>query len=355
MKQRDSYIDILKAIGIVSVVAGHSGWTLTRFGIMIGPFVYTYHLMIFLFVPGMCYNAKKYSGNSFAYIGGRIRGLLPSFVGYSAFFILIHNLLRRLHFISQEFPVYSVDDMLVNLGTAFTFKALEQLLGPFWFVSVILFGTGFFAMLFSFAEKQQKPLLFHLLFVLISGGLGLYLCSHDLSIDLHMQIAVLGIPVIYLGYLFQQNRDKLMRFCPFWGFIPTGALLYWIITRGIGIIELSVNSIINPVLFYPVTVLGLYFVLCVGNLVNKIGFLRMMCSYIGRNSFHIMALHVLCLKLVDLVYVKTHGLELEVLEAFPHSFQFGPIYYLAGVFLPLIFIEGLRLVKRGCRKILKFS
>ena len=46
--KRDSYIDILKAIGIISIVIGHSSFVFPGSNFKIGPFVYTYHIMIFM-------------------------------------------------------------------------------------------------------------------------------------------------------------------------------------------------------------------------------------------------------------------------------------------------------------------
>jgi len=50
--ERDAYIDILKGIGIISIVIGHSSWILPITKIPIGPIVYSYHLMIFYLLQG---------------------------------------------------------------------------------------------------------------------------------------------------------------------------------------------------------------------------------------------------------------------------------------------------------------
>ena len=52
-------MDIIKAIGIISSVIGHGCWKITRLNILIGPFVYSYHLMIFFIVSGFLYNEDK--------------------------------------------------------------------------------------------------------------------------------------------------------------------------------------------------------------------------------------------------------------------------------------------------------
>lgn len=60
---RDKLIDIVKAIGIISIVIGHSAWTVTKLNIKIGPFVYMYHLMIFVFTAGYLIKFIKHIKN----------------------------------------------------------------------------------------------------------------------------------------------------------------------------------------------------------------------------------------------------------------------------------------------------
>ena len=93
MESRNSYIDIIKAIGIISVVLGHCvSWKIGD--VTIHRFVYLYHLMIFFFVAGYCFK-EEYENNASLYIGKKITNLLPLFVAYSAFFSCIHNVLNN--------------------------------------------------------------------------------------------------------------------------------------------------------------------------------------------------------------------------------------------------------------------
>lgn len=58
IKRRDAFIDILKGIGIVSIVIGHSSWLLPKTQFPIGPFVYTYHIMLFSLLQECVLNIK---------------------------------------------------------------------------------------------------------------------------------------------------------------------------------------------------------------------------------------------------------------------------------------------------------
>ena len=60
-KKRDNYI--VKAIGIISIIIGRSCGYITKFNIQLGPFVYSYYLMIFMFVSGYLFNLSKLKEN----------------------------------------------------------------------------------------------------------------------------------------------------------------------------------------------------------------------------------------------------------------------------------------------------
>lgn len=94
IKRRDAFIDILKGIGIVSIVIGHSSWLLPKTQFPIGPFVYTYHIMLFFFVAGMCFK-YKIDVTPFQLIGKRLEKLVPLYIKYSVLFIILHNLFKK--------------------------------------------------------------------------------------------------------------------------------------------------------------------------------------------------------------------------------------------------------------------
>ena len=69
MERRAEY-DILKAIGILSVVAGHCVPCPAAVRL-----VYSFHLAIFVFVAGAQYNSEKYALQPFLFVQNRGRAL----------------------------------------------------------------------------------------------------------------------------------------------------------------------------------------------------------------------------------------------------------------------------------------
>lgn len=343
-KKREPFVDILKAIGIISIVMGHSSWIFNFGRFPIGPFVYTYHIMIFFFVAGWCFK-KKSDLDAYAYIGKRIKGIYPFMIGYSAFFILTHNIFRNLHLITQEAQEYDLQQMIYNILCSFAMVNSESLLGAFWFLPVLLFATAFFSVLFYHAEKQHKSIVWHIFACIVSGALGIYLNKENLQLSYHMQTAILAVPVIYLGYFVKSYWSKIEKFVTWWGTIVSAVIITVILKADIGMIELSINSIISPWLFYPVTLAGIYFCMGLAKILNKYRITQKFFQYVGKNSFHIMALHFLMFKLVDLLLGIYKHETYDVIEKLPHAFECWPVYYAVGVLGPILLVKSTEILK----------
>lgn len=70
--KRNSTMDIVKAIGIISIVMGHCCYSIMipALNVSVGEFVYSYHLMVFFFVAGFFYK-RVYHEHPEQYIGKR--------------------------------------------------------------------------------------------------------------------------------------------------------------------------------------------------------------------------------------------------------------------------------------------
>lgn len=83
-QSRSPYWDIVKGIGIIAIVLGHSCYFAVGF-------VYLFHLALFFFVSGYLYSEKKYGDAPFAFFGNRFAGTWPRYVFYTSCFVLLHN------------------------------------------------------------------------------------------------------------------------------------------------------------------------------------------------------------------------------------------------------------------------
>lgn len=217
------------------------------------------------------------------------------------------------------------------------------MLSAFWFVSMFFIGVSMFMLLYYHAEKMKFPIIWHILCGVLTAIVGIWLNDNEVILQYHIQTSVLGITVIYLGYLFQHYRQYMMKYLQWWLSPILGIVIWKILSLNIGMVELSANMILHPLIFYPITILGITFCICIAQGFDKVGVLRTLFCTAGKNSYHIMALHIITFKCFDLMICKIWKLGNETLECFPYSFEkLWPIYYIVGVAVPLILVYGER-------------
>ena len=343
-KQYDILADLLKGIGIISVVIGHSGGFIpTKLGSSVTAFVFLYYLMVFFFVAGMTFHPKKYP-DPYVYIGRQLKSTAPLFIGYNLLFLAAHNLFARFHVVDIE--PFTKNDFIIQGISIFAFKYTEVLTGALWFVPMFLFARSLFAIGFQHAEKFSCKWISHAVVLLVTGALGLYTSSCGMCLHFALQTALLGIPVIYLGYWFQQNRETLIRFANPLTCLVSMSLLGVFVYMKIGHIDLANNQIISVYWFYPITILGIIFCVSLAESIRSAKWVANVVAHAGSISFHIMALHFAVFKCFDLFVGKFMGIELEARMRFPYTFdRIGWLYTILGIGIPALWVYLLRIAR----------
>ncbi len=347
VKKRDPFLDIIKAIGIISIVMGHSSAIIPLFGgkyIPIGAFVYCYHILVFMFIPGFL--LKESDGkNPAAYLGKTILSNWKLFIYYSVFFVAAHNLLLSLDMISGT--PHSLSSAAGAMVRSVIFQIPSTLLGAFWFVPMYIFAIWLFSFVFSLAEKTKRPLVFHILFMVGFALFGLLLHEKEVYMSYHVHTSFLAVPICYLGFFAKRYFHIVKKGLTWYGCILSAAALFAIVSVTKKSVDLASNSLLSPALFYPVTIIGIYFCLCLSTLLCKVKYLNTLLAYIGKNSFHIMALHFLAFKVVDTLWGHITQQDPALIAKFPVAFKFWGLYYVVGVFFPLIVPFLSVYIKRG--------
>lgn len=348
--KRDTTIDLLKGIGITSIVIGHVRGYLPG-GFPIVAYVYTYHIMVFLFVAGMCFKPQN-NTPPYMQIGKRLGGLLPLYTIYSIFFVACHNLFRKVHILSNDIPKYGKREIIQNILNSLSFGTSERLLGAFWFVPMFFMAVSFFIIIFYKMEQIKKTIWGHILAMFVCSIVGIVLNYKEVYLNYHIQTSILGISIIYLGCFYKKYRMKFEKYLKWWYAPILGTMIWGILSLKIGMIELSVNQIMHPALFYPVTLIGILFCLCLAEGIKKVRPFCKMFATIGKNSYHIMALHFLAFKCVDLVAVRIFKDGNGVLGKFTVSYEnLWWIYYIAGIAIPIAVIYALKYIRNKLSKL----
>ena len=336
--ERDNYADIVKAIGIISIVIGHSSWTITRFNIEIGPFVYAYHLMIFMFISGYLFSTKKAENDpNYKYysLGKQLINFIKLYFIYTLLFVVLHNSLVSIYAIDST--NYSILDIFSRIINSLSFSSSEILMSAFWFIPTLIIARILFTITYS--DKNVSKWYKIIPIIVVFSLIGLILCKKNIRLNYRIQISILSVPIIYFGVLVKKYWNKIQKFITPWAWIICSIIISIVNHISKTSVELSVNRLISPFIFYPLTLVGIYFCLSLAKMISKIKHINCGVATVGKYSFHIMALHFLVIKLVDVVYSKTHGISnVELITHFPNSYsnKLYLIYYLLGVLIPTL-------------------
>ena len=254
--------------------------------------------------------------------------------------------------------------MLAKWLHSFTLQTTEQMQGALWFVPVWAVSSALFAgcvwaarrmkALFSketvpasFRPEAESPagrtlpdrtvVILTGLFACLLGLAGAFLTMRGTGAAYNMQAALTVIPVYFAAWLMRLYLPGFRKYTTWYGWLLSGALMHFLNTQGILIDLVSLK--IPGLLYYPVTLLGIYHALCLGNLIEKCRPAARTLAVIGRHSFDIMAIHFTVFKLLDYAYFRlVPGAVPENLSAFPVAFRYelGPAYILFGVAVPVI-------------------
>lgn len=141
---RDRSIDIVKGIGIILMVVGHSGcpkW--------LHDFIYAFHMPLFFICSGYFYKPITTTEGLFTFWKKRFKGLYLPYIKWSILFLLLHNVFYRLNIYSDSYgyleknsTLYNFNDILIRLkDILLCMESHEELLGGFWFLRVLLFAS----------------------------------------------------------------------------------------------------------------------------------------------------------------------------------------------------------------------
>lgn len=344
MKERDAYWDIVKGIGIVSIVIGHSCEFLS-------PYVYLYHLVIFFFVGGYFYDWIKYAKKPFVYVGKLFQGVYFKYVLYTWLLILLHNFNVRFG-LYYGVGYYSLPEYLVGFANALCFYNPETFGGALWFVPVYIVVLSLLGISVYFSQKLagiishklsevvEKRLCNGILIAItiVIGVVAVYLNLNGMELAYHIHTALVVFPIVIIAMLIRQLKLDLKLIMKPWMFPMFLIIMYLTINYFNIRIELSQEQIAGGMLFYPISLIGICFCLSLANGILRIKYLNCIFSLLGKYSFSIMAMHFFVIKLIDRVYSfvigeKDPAVIGQWVTSWPHLWL---VYMVLGSLLPML-------------------
>lgn len=332
--ERSGLIDVSKGIGIISIVIGHACWVVSigNVSIPLGPFVYLYHLAIFFFCSGYTY--REYDLGE--YVVRRIKALYIPFVIYSCVYLIFRPLFVNMGILAGE--KFSFNENIIAITNILTYNGVAELLSAFWFLPVLFIAMCIYATISTMLKKVSHGELkdgLRLFVCAFIGYIGLYTTENGFGLLYHMQIAYLMVLIVELGHLYKKYEHKINKFVNVISLALSIIFLAWVLHLDIGIIELLNFNIINKWIFYPVTLVGIWFCLSLSMLLIKEKRIGNIIAYIGKNSFEIMALHLLGFKLIDFIVCQFITSQNNISD-FPHTFtNLWLLYIVVGIAFPV--------------------
>lgn len=343
MMQRDNTIDILKAIGIILVVIGHSGFCGWGYN-----FIYSFHMPLFFIASGYFFNAK-YLDNKKMYIKKKIQDLYIPFVKYSIIFLLLHNLFIDIGLLSESYGYlnavshyYDYKDIIrKTLNIVLRMSPSEYVLGAFWFLRSLFVGLILFMMSCFFLNKVFKDLKTSLIVCLLSFEiLALILVYYPcIIIPQGGYRECLAVVFISLGYLIKNYWHQLL---------DSNYTLFVSIAMVIPMEYLHVSMGYTPQFkdwaFITLTgFCGFVLIYRLSKYINSLqNNLTAFLSDLGANSFYVLVFHFLMFKPISFFKTYIYKLPHEMIGCHPVVDYFTEtdfwwiVYSISSLFLSLM-------------------
>lgn len=191
---RLNQFDILKAIGIILVIIGHTiGYNIVR------NMISSFHMPLFFLISGYFFNMKApLSLTKKLYK----RLIIPYLLSCSV--IVLLNVIIAIH--SRTFDVHYLFNWLESIvyGNGVTTGTQFQSIGPLWFLLALFWSTIILHLLLYF-QKYVSPIFTSILCIITA----LYLSDHKMILPLSISQGMFGAGYLYIGYLVKQHYPSI--------------------------------------------------------------------------------------------------------------------------------------------------
>jgi fucose 4-O-acetylase-like acetyltransferase len=328
-RERVTYLDRLKALGVFAVVLYHSHPPGEVASILV-----LYQLALFYFASGALYK-EEYSRKPWTLARKRLKTLYLPFVAWNFFYLALHNVLFHLNVYSDKAGfngsvshLYPPAEFLSMAKYIVLGEGLEQMAGALGFVFTlflvnIVFVAVSYLCLRAFDEGEWVRLL------ALAGLLVIGMSNqHVLTRPATVNTALVAASVFYMGFLYRRFEDRI-PLNPYLAILAAGVL--W---KSVGGIDLAVNQYASAPVMIAGVAAGVYLNVYLAKGMGANRFVE----YVGKNSFFVIATHFLAFKVVSLIEVYAYHQPAYMLAQFPVLISSGLwflAYFVVGILLPV--------------------
>lgn len=335
IKKRDANWDVVKGIGVLLMVIGHSGCPP-----YMKSFIFLFHMGLFYFVsgyflstPGSLWNWDK----SLHFIQKKLKALYKPFIIWGLLFVLLHNLFYQW---GWENECYTFHDILLKIASTLSFAHVEPLLIPLWFLKSLFCGVVVTYFVIQIRSKAIQVFIMSMLYVIgwCVSNMGIHLFF---SLEREMVIT----PVVYLGYMMKDLNFQLSSL----KFIAVAIIL--VISSMYITIDTAIAFFSFPLVYPMFAILGILFCYTIATYLKKWVFIvYQWLNFIGANSIKILILHFTGIKIMSAVLARMGIVDRSELYQLPIRSLIGSPWWIAftmiGLGIPLIYIYVYKSMKR---------
>ena len=330
--KKNNFISIAKAIGIILMVAGHSGCPATM-----NRFLYLFHMPLFFVCSGYFFKDIRDTNALTKYYKRKTQGLYFPYLKWSLFFLLFHNIFVLLNIIPSN--TYDLSDYAKQLFNICIMKDFDILIRPFWFIKELLLSSILIATISYIHHRYHKKNINKLyvgIFLLLT-----MLCKyHNINCPVlgDVSIITLSISYIYIGMLYREYENKIKLGS------TTCITCFAITTIGSifcdGDIDMRYITTSNILPYFSFSITGILFIFSISRYINLHIKDHHYFYYIGNHTMSILALNLLALKIGNLIKIRIYGMPIESLDShtiiYDQNQLFWILYIIIGVSIPLL-------------------
>lgn len=277
-KERLTYLDVAKGIGILLVVIGHvyafNRQIVDRFFVI---WLYSFHMPLFFIISGMLI-AYKDEKDIWKFVKKRIKGILIPYVFFSIFSIIVFAIVNDFN---REVFVQNIKATICGVG-----------IDTLWFLPALFFGEVIFFVLKNLLKNK---------YVICIISAIIYTLGNFMMKDYGLICLFLGRICIAVGFIMIGNYTMNLirkRNMPWYGLIVI-AILSVILSKINGLVDLNNLVFNNHILYLINSLIGTYLILEISKLIDSDEI-----TYWGRNTLIVMATH---LNIIYIIFNKILG------------------------------------------------
>ncbi len=359
-KERLKWIDVIKAICMITIVIGHMSFPFRNNSIFnyIESFVSFYKVSLYFVIAGFLIKDERLF-NTITFLKSKFKSIYLKTIIIGILAVLLHNFFINIGFYQENviyggktMHLYNTIDIFKNLILTMFLANREVILGPLWFACCLFFAFLIYAftakvvnMLFN-GRKCEKVVRISILFLMMS-------VSYGLNYFFHINIPRIS-NAFTAAYLIDFGKliFKYLKFDNVYIFLI--CFIIYSFLPFFGRFSFNINMIVNPIFLAFTAFVETYFVSFLAKKIQNINFL----SYIGKNSFYIMAFQFLGFKIGALIlsiFISDYNVGFYLPEI--NSIWFFIFYLIFGICIPLLIGKIFSFLKRGAKyvKIKKYS